>query len=911
MKKFLMLLLAVLLLFAVWGCEQAVADESTVSDPTEITEDEREMLQVGYARVDITPETSTLLKGFAGTRYASVVLEPPCATCTAVTDAQGNTMLLIAVDVLHGKFADSAKPDISKFTGVPEDRIYINGSHTHSGADVANMMYRKALLAQITKVAVQAMADRKPAQMTYGSIETENMTFTRHYTYTGTDGKPVYVFGSVGGLANGDDARHITEPDETMHLIRFTREDGKDVVMVNWRAHPLLHGGGSRYELSADFIGSFRTAVERKEDCHFIYFQGAAGNMNSITAIPGEVRTEDNNEYGAILAGYVSECLANNMQAAEGSGIKTAQGDDTKNHIPSMNAMSIGDSVAFVTAPAELFDSTSVYVEEHSPYPMTFTLGYTNDSIGYIPTAPMYEYDYEWYEIESTSYPAGTAEKVQEEFAAMLQALAAAEQEARPDAEPAAYTAEEEPAERLALYWNVYRMDYTPGYMSGYSSRTLEEDGYYHVVFAVNGKQETLLVKDKNLLQIIDFHDITGLVVDGNGVVTDAKILRECTGGMAANRSFVTGVDGNTVSCSTAAKNGIPFTLELTDQTKILDVSSVDETCGTETTLRQGDQIIALYDMNGAIGHVYVLRRADLDSSEHANHCVCGGAAEGIHGDCTAVTDWIAWGDDVTEWDCLPTESGHYYLTRDVVVSKRYFVFADKDITICLNGKRIEGYSDRFNTTTRRSTFSICDCRFTCVDGEYIYEGSIVMGFTASGSAVGGAFYVYYDAVLNLYSGTVIGEGTVHSGGLIYAGTDGVINLYNATLMGGRARNVGGNVYISKNGIVNIYGGLITGGNSTTGGCGVYLNTGTLNISGAPRIIGNTRTDVTLGEGQTITIGEGGLQEGAQIGIALKAGTGVFATGASKEDAKYFTAKNATVSWDPETGNLSIEAAAG
>ena len=31
--------------------------------------------------------------------------------------------------------------------------------------------------------------------------------------------------------------------------------------------------------------------------------------------------------------------------------------------------------------------------------------------------------------------------------------------------------------------------------------------------------------------------------------------------------------------------------------------------------------------------------------------------------------EWIAWGDDPEEWDCLPTESGSYYLTGDVTVT--------------------------------------------------------------------------------------------------------------------------------------------------------------------------------------------------------------------------------------------------
>ena len=66
----------------------------------------------------------------------------------------------------------------------------------------------------------------------------------------------------------------------------------------------------------------------------------------------------------------------------------------------------------------------------------------------------------------------------------------------------------------------------------------------------------------------------------------------------------------------------------------------------------------------------------------------------------------------------------------------------------------------------------------------------------------------------------------------------------------------------------------------------------------------------SLLEEQTITIGEGGLKPGAEIGIMLDSGTGVFATNASKTDAQYFTATNGSkISWNSKTEELSVEAA--
>ena len=920
MKKITILFMSLVLVLALCACGQTSVEQPTESATTQATETtvpEAGKLLVGYARADVTPKITTPLRGFGSTsdRMSNTVLEPLYATCIAVTGDNGVTALFITLDNCSTSFEAKARPIISEQTGVPQENIYLSATHTHAAPDLSNstenfyFTYIKELHQKLADCSVLAMLDRSEADLSYGTIETEGMTFTRHYVYTNTNGTPGYSFGGVDAISNHGQSSHLTEPYTNLHVLRFAREDSKDIVMVNWRAHPLLHSGEGRLETSADFVGGFRTSVELMLDCHFAYFQGASGNMNSITAIPTEVRTEDNYAFGAIMAEYVSECLANNMQAAEGTTVKMLDDTLIANADLNLSAIAIGDSVAVVTAPNELFDSTTVYMEQNSPYPMSLTLGYTNGGKGYVPNKELYEYlpDYEWYEVGVTKVEAGTAERLQLKFVEMLEKLV--------DLTPVQQTEEmtltapeaDNTAKVDTLAWNVYRWDYTPGARLDHSSREPGEDGYYHVVFAVNGKQETLRVKSKELIQIIDFNDITGLVIGDDGVVTDVKVLRECTNGLAANRSIVTGVSGDTVSCITGANGGVPFELKLTQQTKIYDVSTADENCGIETTLRADDQIAAVYDNAGEISYIFVVRRAHVEVPAHDDHCICGGAAEGLHGECAPITDWIAWGDDPEEWDCLPAVSGNYYLTRDVFVPYRYKAYAGEEITICLNGKQI--YCNQSRMFAVMGTLNICDCRFTCEDGVYTYEGTILFDYNNAETSSGGAFYMYRGSSMSLYSGNVVGTGTLKYGGLIYTNTNTVTNIYNANLSGGVALNKGGVLYIA-NGEVNIYGGTITGGNATQAGSGIYFSKGTLTISGAPKITGNKRTDLSVAEGGKIVIGEGGLKPGAEIGISLDSGTGIFATNATKEDAKSFAvAKDSKITWNSETKELSVEKA--
>ena len=60
-----------------------------------------------------------------------------------------------------------------------------------------------------------------------------------------------------------------------------------------------------------------------------------------------------------------------------------------------LNIFSIGKSIAFYTAPAELWDSFSVEMESKSPFKITFCIGYSNGSVAYIPYKLNYEYSYE------------------------------------------------------------------------------------------------------------------------------------------------------------------------------------------------------------------------------------------------------------------------------------------------------------------------------------------------------------------------------------------------------------------------------------------------------------------------------------------------------------------------------------
>ena len=118
---------------------------------------------------------------------------------------------------------------------------------------------------------------------------------------------------------------HMTKADPTLHIVKFTREGGKDVVIANFRAHPHFTGGYYKYDLSSDYIGAFRMAFEAMHDCHCVYFQGASGNINSSTRMSGERKYTTCRSHGMALAASAYECMMKHLKEVNPGPIKYKQ----------------------------------------------------------------------------------------------------------------------------------------------------------------------------------------------------------------------------------------------------------------------------------------------------------------------------------------------------------------------------------------------------------------------------------------------------------------------------------------------------------------------------------------------------------------------------------------------------------
>lgn len=89
-----------------------------------------------------------------------------------------------------------------------------------------------------------------------------------------------------------------------------------------------------------------------------------------------------------------------------------------------VGSFSIGNEVAFLRVPGEMFTETSVALEQacaNAGYEKTFILGYTNEHVGYFPSAAAYGYG--CYEADVSRYASGVAEGIQQTLTGSLQDL--------------------------------------------------------------------------------------------------------------------------------------------------------------------------------------------------------------------------------------------------------------------------------------------------------------------------------------------------------------------------------------------------------------------------------------------------------------------------------------------------------
>ena len=442
-------------------------------------------LQAGFSRVVCLPDN--LVAHIAGNDAKTDISydglrDELAVTCIALMQGDQTYLVYTCDTVTINDFYVAIEKSVCDATGVPVRNIILNATHTHSAPTLKHdLPGRDEYLAKFSVACVDAakaaIADLSEATLYYGSIQTENMVFVRHYWMN--DGSS---FGNGHGSTAPGYKSHMYEADKECQVLKFARPSAvkKDIVMINLASHATICSNKAfKTKLSADFPYYARTYIEKNTGAHCAYFIAAGGDSipNSRMGLcPNGLNPEG---FGAQLGEYVVKCL-DNMTEAQGSDIHLhneiftakrmkegvedevrlahaqevlalrtkfgshrapevvekvkeygfhtnfeASGLVARANAPEtgsfpINAMTIGN-VGITFFPGELFSTFGAQIKERSPMAFTFIVSCSEDHQLYFPNEIGCEHKF--YEYTITRYERGTGGAVGDRYCQIFDAL--------------------------------------------------------------------------------------------------------------------------------------------------------------------------------------------------------------------------------------------------------------------------------------------------------------------------------------------------------------------------------------------------------------------------------------------------------------------------------------------------------
>lgn len=242
------------------------------------------MLKAGFARIDATPPFGADLAGYFYRRFAKGILDPLYLNAVAVANEE-KTVLLISADYIGIKLDANIEIRnlISERTGVAVDHILLAALHQHTSCAIdknrasglKDEEFKNVLFRKFADVAQMAIDDLKDARLGHAAKETaEPIAFVRRYF---ADDGTVHTNPNT---AKVNIVKRCDDADNTVRIIRFARDDAKDIAIVNFSTHPDVIGGES---FSADWLGHTRRFVESDNgDVSCIVFTGTQGDSNHV-----------------------------------------------------------------------------------------------------------------------------------------------------------------------------------------------------------------------------------------------------------------------------------------------------------------------------------------------------------------------------------------------------------------------------------------------------------------------------------------------------------------------------------------------------------------------------------------------------------------------------------------------------
>ena len=399
--------------------------------------------RAGAAQVRITPPVGAPLAGYYYNRAAEGTHDDLWAKAI-VLEQNGVTAAIIVCDLIGipRHIVESARAAIERATHIPAARVMISATHAHTGPVLTapesryNLEGRMAEIARdyavelpglIANAVRQAQASMREARVSTTTAHEDAVSFNRRFFLND---------GTVGwnpGKLNPKIVRPAGPIDPALAVVYLETLDARPIAAyVNFALHPDTVGGTF---FSADYPYTLSTVLRAAKgpDMPVLFTNSTAGNINHIdvsTKAPQKGDAEAA-RIGAILAGDVlkawpklapvdpgalavrSEIVRLPLPAIAPGEVEKARETAAKFGKPNaapflelvqafkvlevaaregkpleaeVQVITLGDRIAWVGLPGEIFVELGAAIKGSSPFPQTIIAELANGSPGYIPT---------------------------------------------------------------------------------------------------------------------------------------------------------------------------------------------------------------------------------------------------------------------------------------------------------------------------------------------------------------------------------------------------------------------------------------------------------------------------------------------------------------------------------------------
>jgi len=422
---------------------------------------------VGAAQVTISPPAGTPMAGYYATRLSTGTHDELHAKAIVIASG-GQRVALVACDLvgIPPAVIEEAREMIHSATGIPGGNIMISATHSHTGPLIPDggarasayggdldtaKRYRTELPHKIAESVRVAEAELAPARVAFGRGSEETVSFNRRFFMKD---------GTVGwnpGKLNPNIVRAAGPIDPELPVVLFESDKGEPfATYVNFALHQDTVGG---LEASADYAYTLSNILGRVkgESMLTLFTMGAAGNINHVN-----VKSRDTQKghaeaarIGTILAGEVlktytrlvpvtggklhaaSRVVSLDPARLEAGDFERAQAIakqldagatvtflDTVFAFKALDTaaragkplqgevqvISLGDQVAWVGLPGELFSELGADIKRASPFPLTIVVELAHGPVTYFPNDAAF--DQGNYEVVTSRAARGSGERL-------------------------------------------------------------------------------------------------------------------------------------------------------------------------------------------------------------------------------------------------------------------------------------------------------------------------------------------------------------------------------------------------------------------------------------------------------------------------------------------------------------------